>query len=250
MVLTVFLALNSGHLLAPIALAWGHNGFRQIVLAQKSKYILLPIFIAVMGTLLGATVGTTFKVNPLTFAVRTYGESDLTRPFVIMLILYFIWNTYHFIRQNYGFARLYSPRMDRVTAMELTAFATIFGMIVLPEKFHDQHVEAFFFGVVVINHQLAAIGLCAHVWGRHYNRSPMWFAATAVAVGALFAWVFLNLPAVIAITVIGLRVAIGFVHFLYDRWIWKLSDPQVRATIGKDVFRSNTARPMVGLRGE
>jgi hypothetical protein len=32
--------------------------------------------------------------------------------------------------------------------------------------------------------------------------------------------------------VICARMGLGFVHFLYDRWIWKLSDPQVRATIG------------------
>jgi hypothetical protein len=31
------------------------------------------------------------------------------------------------------------------------------------------------------------------------------------------------------------RIGLGFVHFLYDRWLWKLSDPRVRATIGRDL---------------
>jgi hypothetical protein len=35
-----------------------------------------------------------------------------------------------------------------------------------------------------------------------------------------------------------LRIGLGFVHFLYDRWVYKLSDPQVRAIIGRDIFRA------------
>lgn len=35
----------------------------------------------------------------------------------------------------------------------------------------------------------------------------------------------------------GIRLfGIGFVHFLYSRWIWKLSNPLVRATIGRDLW--------------
>ena len=32
------------------------------------------------------------------------------------------------------------------------------------------------------------------------------------------------------------RVGLDFVHILQDRWIWKLSDPRMRATIGRDLF--------------
>ena len=33
------------------------------------------------------------------------------------------------------------------------------------------------------------------------------------------------------------RMGLGFVHFLYDRWVWKLRDPLVRATIGRDLLK-------------
>lgn len=39
------------------------------------------------------------------------------------------------------------------------------------------------------------------------------------------------------VATVGFRLGLGFVHFLYDRWIYKLSNPQVRATIGRDIFR-------------
>jgi hypothetical protein len=32
------------------------------------------------------------------------------------------------------------------------------------------------------------------------------------------------------------RLGFGFVHFLYDRWVWKMTDQRVRATIGRDLF--------------
>ena len=32
--------------------------------------------------------------------------------------------------------------------------------------------------------------------------------------------------------VICARIGLGFVHFLYDRWLWRFSDPQMRARIG------------------
>jgi hypothetical protein len=38
------------------------------------------------------------------------------------------------------------------------------------------------------------------------------------------------------VTAVGFRLGLGFVHFLYDRWLYKLSDPPVRATIGRDIF--------------
>jgi hypothetical protein len=35
---------------------------------------------------------------------------------------------------------------------------------------------------------------------------------------------------------VGMRLALGFWHFCQDRWNYKFSDPQVRATIGQDLF--------------
>lgn len=51
--LTLFIALNSSHLLAPVVMAWSHDGFRQIMLARKVRYILIPTGIIVLGGVFG-----------------------------------------------------------------------------------------------------------------------------------------------------------------------------------------------------
>jgi hypothetical protein len=36
---------------------------------------------------------------------------------------------------------------------------------------------------------------------------------------------------------LGFGTALGIVHFLYDRWVYSLSAPAVRATIGAAIFQ-------------
>jgi hypothetical protein len=235
--LAVFLALNSGHLLAPVAMAWCHGGFRQHMLARKVQYILIPIAIIMAGGICGATVGKAFPVHPLTLSIRVEDWTDYARPLVALFPIYFVWNAYHFCMQNYGILRLYRPSGDRGTAMQWAMFSTLFGLIVIPTSIRQPQLSAFCFGAVIINHQLAAIGLSSHVWANGWDRSPLWFASALIAIGAGLAWLMLNVPAQTAMVVIGLRVTAGFVHFLYDRWVWRLSDPQVRATIGQDLLK-------------
>jgi hypothetical protein len=232
----VFLALNSGHLLAPVAMAWSHDGFRQIMLARKVKYILVPTGIIVLGGVFGATVGKTFPVNPITLSVGVNDWADYARPLIALLPLYFVWNAYHFGMQNYGFLHLYRPGGDRTAAMQWAMFATLFGLIIIPELFHQPWLSLFCFGLVIVNHQLAAIGLASHVWANYWGRSPLWFAGALIAFGSGLAWLMLHAAAQAAMTIVGLRVTAGFAHFLYDRWVYKLSDPQVRATIGRDIL--------------
>src|SRR5207253_6548862 len=93
--LAAFMGLNSGHLLAPVATAWSHGGFRQIMLARKVRYILIPAGIVVMGGVFGATVGKSFQVNPITLSVKVDDWADYARPLVALLPLYFLWNAYH-----------------------------------------------------------------------------------------------------------------------------------------------------------
>jgi hypothetical protein len=45
-------------------------------------------------------------------------------------------------------------------------------------------------------------------------------------------------------------MAVGFVHFLYSRWVWKLSDPMVRETIGASLFRRRDDMMRVERREE
>lgn len=103
----------------------------------------------------------------------------------------------------------------------------------------------FGFAIITTNHYLASIGIAGHVFSRHRGGSfPMFVAAVLVVGAALFATLFVDLRTwalhITAITV-SLRIGLGFVHFLYDRWLYKLSDPRVRATIGQDVLSLNNA---------
>jgi hypothetical protein len=96
------------------------------------------------------------------------------------------------------------------------------------------------FALLSMNHWLVSIGLASHVFSRR-TRRPLWlFAAAIILAGAaLFGVLFIDfrtLSVRITAVAVSLRLGLGFVHFLYDRWLYKFSDPVVRATVGKDVF--------------
>jgi hypothetical protein len=236
LVLPAFLVVNSAHLISPIAMAWSHGPFRQMMLAKKIKYVIVPLGIVGTCVVLGATVGISFEINPATLGLKVTDPNDYTRPFVLMLVGYFVWNAYHFGMQNYGFLRLYWRSGDPCVAMQWAMITTLFGMIIIPELFHQARLSMFLFGAVLVNHQLVAVGLSSHVWANHYGRSPLWFAIALIAVGGAITWLLLYGLTQVVTTIVGLRAAAGFVHFLYDRWVYKLSDAKVRSTIGRDVF--------------
>jgi hypothetical protein len=218
-ILPVYLALNSGHLLAPIALAWSNAELRQKMMLRRRKYIWLPVAIVAFGVAAGIFVGKTFPVNHLTLSLRVTDGIDYLRPLIALLPLYFAWNAYHFGMQNYGFMRLYFPALDRSTAMQWAMFGSLFGLIIIPVVFRQDWVRLFCLGAVMFNHQIAALGISSHAWSRHRGRNPLWFAGTLIAVGSLLAWLILHAPEWILMTVVGTRITVGFVHFLYDRWV-------------------------------
>jgi hypothetical protein len=100
-------------------------------------------------------------------------------------------------------------------------------------------------GVAVysLNHWLVAIGLSSHVYSARCFRlrAAGWlFTLAMLFTGAIgFLWLIPTpngtLLRVVPI-VVSARLGFGFVHFLYDRWVWKMGDPRVRATIGRDLF--------------
>lgn len=111
------------------------------------------------------------------------------------------------------------------------------------------------FATIAVNHWLVAIGLASHVRANHREGSPVAFALVLMAVGmALFCLLFVNLGTLLAVgftvdalhftvTAVGLRLGLGFVHFLYDRWVYRLGDARVQATIGRDLFCPMQAIP-------
>ena len=92
--------------------------------------------------------------------------------------------------------------------------------------------------VYSLNHWLVAIGLSSHVYSGRWHWA---FALAMLLFGAVgFFWLIPTpngtLLRVIPI-VVSARLGLGFAHFLYDRWLWKMTDPRVRATIGRDLFK-------------
>jgi hypothetical protein len=100
------------------------------------------------------------------------------------------------------------------------------------------------FAILALNHWLVAIGLAAHVHANNRRAaSTLPFALMLIVLGlVVFAVLFIRHAALstamlgFTVTAVGARLGLGFNHFLYDRWIYKLSDPRVRATIGNDIL--------------
>jgi len=264
-----FFVLNTAHLISPMAVAWGHDGFRQVARERLVRFLLVPAGILVATALLGATVAKEFDVNPLTLGVRMTDWADYSRPFVWIFPIYFVWNAYHIGAQNFGLISLYrrgwrsaheravwkwSIVTVTVIGMEVTtlilwgfqATGHIYdGMVAVPKYWHVPAISMFVLGFFAVNHSLAAIGLSSHILAKQHARPPWLFAAALIIAGAIGFWLMFCAPGFtlrVTMTAVGLRVGLGFVHFLYDRWIYKLSDPQVQATIGRDIFSPGTAR--------
>ena len=116
------------------------------------------------------------------------------------------------------------------------------------------HYGLWGFAIIELNHWLVAIGLASHVYANHKGKSPWPFALAVMVAGfVLFCVLFVDLrklPTIglttaalyFTVTAVGFRLGLGFVHFLYDRWLYKLSDARVRATIARDMFVLDTAQ--------
>src|SRR5262245_29915107 len=99
-----------------------------------------------------------------------------------------------------------------------------------------------------MNHWMVAIGLSSRVYSVHRGRSPALFIVGLLAAGMGLFWLIFGSgvdlatifdPAfVVKTTMIAMsaRYGVAFTHFLYDRWLWQFSKPEVRATIGKNLF--------------
>lgn len=238
--LTLFAAavlLETGHSLSPIVMSWVHREFRNVMLERPWKYIALPATAVAITLSVGAATS-------LGWTSLVYGPGHMTlitdwrNPFPVLVWIYFIWNIYHFGMQNFGVLSLCRNRArsvrQRYTDMVGCLSLTAFGMVVLPKLIQAQWAFLVCAGAFSFNHWIVAIGLCGRV-----SRHTFWFIAAMLLFGAVgFVWMIPTsnglMIRVIPI-IICARIGLGFWHFLQDRWMWKLSDPQVRATIGRDL---------------
>lgn len=242
--------MNFAHAISPIALAWSHRGFRYVMLARPGKFIGVPAAVIISGIV--AAVGTwllfpTFR--PADMVLEHLQLKNLTVPIIIWANLYAVWNLYHAGAQNFGFLCLYRRQgwkgRQKYLVLAVCIAISVFVGHEMSRVFEYKGVLLFCFGLVTVNHWFAAIGLSAHVHSRHTGRSPLWFAGGVILAGSLLVWIFylgITTSLHVMVLTLCLRGALGIWHFLQDRWIWQLSDPQVRATIGRDVFCLETGR--------
>jgi hypothetical protein len=228
----LFVLLETGHALSPIVLACSHTGFRALMLRRPGKYVLLPgvVFLAALAVGMATSWGWT----SYNFAIPHQRDriTDLTNPFPLMVWLYWAWNIYHFGMQHFGVARLVgvgtgSRRLDMALCLGVTAFL----MVGMPLLIRDFWVVMLMTGVISVNHWVVDIGLSSRASCRHWL-----FAAGVLTIGIVgFIWMIPTANGMmidVIPVVLGARYGLGFVHFLYSRWVWCSASP-IRA----DLFR-------------
>jgi hypothetical protein len=327
-VLWTVLITQTGHLLAPICLAWFHAGFRHLMRDQATKYIILPLFL--LATATGVAYASSFylpdiRFNPTSFSISA-GPTTLAEfknPFMTMVVIYTLWNAYHFGKQAFGVMSIYRNKVNQRRADQygpgqrkvdlIYCCGVVWATMIIPfvphlaKAMHDlsgwpvhphpflEYIKSLYiilalaaiagmlwrerltkvcvprvalilidglgmimafwsglwgFALIALNHWLVAIGLASHVWANHNKGSSTLIAIGLMAAGMLvFCLLFVDLGALstvgistaalhFTVTTVGLRLGLGFVHFLYDRWIYKFSDKRVRVAIGKDLIES------------
>ena len=230
----IFVLLETGHSLSPIVLAWTHGGFRRVMLSQTRKYVVLPVAVFMIVLVIGA-------VTSLGWTSLVYGPGNLwsltewTNPFPVVVWVYWVWNIYHFGMQHFGVLSLWRggarSRRRRFADMALCLIVTAFCMAALPKLTREEWVGFLLLGAFSVNHWVVDIGLSSRVLKRGWL-----FIVGVLAAGAIGFLLEIPTPNGSLLRAIPIllcaRMGLGFVHFLYSRWVWKLSDARVRATIG------------------
>jgi hypothetical protein len=214
---TAAVFLETGHAFSPIVLAWSHAGLRRIAMDRWVESVAFPLLVFVGVFLI---------------------------PIYAVFGIYYAWNIYHFGMQNFGVLSLYKRKQarspdGRVRDGLLCLGLTAFGMGALPLLLFDQRLSLLLTGVFSFSHWLTDIGLSSRV-----SRHPWLFISIVLAMGSVgFLWMVPRVDHMatrVIPTVLTARWGLGFVHFLYSRWVWSISDPKIRATIGREIFSADT----------
>jgi hypothetical protein len=204
--------IQTGHQLSPVALAWSNGGFREMMLAQPVRYLLIPA---------------------VAFA------SAVTLPFHWIANVYTAWNAYHYGMQNFGVLCLWRKPRQRLLAMAACLAVTV-GPMVPVAIWHPQSTLLFAFATAMsFNHWIVDIGLSGRV-----SRHTWLFIGGVLLLGFVgFIWYEPTMHGMHRRSneLLPIAMGLGFVHFLYSggfpyllrMGVWRMSDPQVQATIGK-----------------
>ncbi len=198
MLFALAILCEQAHVASPVVLAWTHPGLRRIALSRPVDALLLP------GV---AFAGAMFS------------------PLWLVVWVYWAWNTYHFGAQHYGVARILGWHPPRWAVIGGTA-AIICGGALL----HSVWWKWFALFAIDFNHWLVDIGLSSRV-----SRCWWLFLAAVLALGCVgFAFKVPRIDHVATLNVewvLKARLGAGFVHFAYSRWLWQLSNSQIRAVV-------------------
>jgi hypothetical protein len=193
------MVLETAHVVSPMVTAWAKPGLRTIVRREWIKHVAVPI--AIMGSV---------AFLPVTWVA----------------LVYWPWNSFHFGMQNFGVMALYGLRKLGFVVL----CVTMLSISVAPLFHPSGPVAAILMGAFSFNHWITDIGLSSRVAHWHWR-----FILVVLAIGAI--WLCLRqgpLSVRVFPQIIAIRYGIGIVHFIYSARIWKVSDPQVRAAIGRD----------------
>jgi hypothetical protein len=213
---TAAIFLETGHAFSPIVLAWSHAGLRRIAMDRWVEFVASPLLVFVGVFLV---------------------------PTNVVFGIYYAWNIYHFGMQNFGVLSLYKRNQarsldGRVRDALICLGLTAFGMGALPLLLSDRSLSLLLTGVFSFSHWLTDIGLSSRV-----SRHPWLFITAVLAMGSVgFLWMVPRVDHMatrVIPAVLTARWGLGFVHFLYSRWVWNISDPKVRATIGRGIFSAD-----------
>jgi hypothetical protein len=227
------IVIEPAHQIAPIALAWSSGGFRELMVRQQVRYLLLPVSVFWLAVLL---------------------------PLWLVAPVYWTWNSYHYGMQNYGTLSLYRrpqrPWLAKTGCLLVTTvpMLLLFWVPLLLKQPRPHWEWLFIFGAAMnFNHWAVDIALSGKV-----SQYRWWLIAGLLAVGSIgFIWYEPTVHGQWSFGVwhppgihrrnndiLQVAMAIGFVHFLYSgglpwpwQWawlrmgVWHLSDPQVRAAI-------------------
>jgi hypothetical protein len=206
--LWMMVLIEWAHIVSPVVLAWSHPGLRQIALSRPVETLLLPA-IGFASCILG--------------------------PFAVVQWTRYAWHCWHFGSQHYGVCRLLGWRVNRWAIVIPTAgiMASVFVI----------HLTWWRWLVIIaidLQHWLVDVGLSTVVarW-----RWAFLGALIILGVAGLY-WktIQLHYQDILMLTMKA-RWGLDVTHYLYSRWVWKLSDPEVRAMIGKELFGAKAIRP-------
>lgn len=237
-VLAVF--LETGHSLSPIVLAWSHRDFRRkVVLSAPIQFIALPAAMFCLALLIGTITSVGWTTYLFNVKHQMTNVTDWTNPFPVLVWAYLIWNAFHFGMQNFGVLALAWPSMPknshRIDFKLGCVILTAIGMYGMPNYFQSWTVGMICIGAFSFNHWIVAIGLSSRA-----SRHGWVFIAAVLGAGAIgFVWMIPTSDVMIIRAIpwiISARLGLGFIHFLYDRWVWRMSNPQIRSIIAPALF--------------